>query len=65
MLEFPILVLAEQRHSHVGQGVGFQQLEALFERVVDVDLGVAVEDDDAARARLETIVSVFSLSFSR
>ena len=48
VLEATVLVLAEKREADGGQGVGLEELEALFEGVVDLDLAGAVEDDDAA-----------------
>lgn len=48
VLEAAVLVLAEQRETDRGQGVGFEELQALFEGVVDLDLAGAVEDGDAA-----------------
>lgn len=48
VLEAAVLVLAEQRKTDGGQGVGFEELQALFEGVVDLDLAGAVEDGDAA-----------------
>jgi len=48
VLEATVLVLAEEREADGGQGVGLEELEALFEGVVDLDLAGAVEDDDAA-----------------
>jgi hypothetical protein len=48
VLEATVLVLAEERETHGGQSVGLEELEALFEGVVDLDLAGAVEDDDAA-----------------
>lgn len=48
VLEATVLVLAEERETDGGQGVGLEELEALFEGVVDFDLAGAVEDDDAA-----------------
>lgn len=50
VLELPVLVLAEERGAHAGQGVGFEQLEPLFKGIVDVNAAVGVEDPDAARA---------------
>ena len=48
VLEATVLVLAEERETDRGQGIGLEELEALFEGVVDFDLAGAVEDDDAA-----------------
>jgi hypothetical protein len=48
VLEATVLVLAEQREADGGQGVGLEELEALFKGVVDLDLAGAVEHDDAA-----------------
>jgi hypothetical protein len=48
VLEATVLVLAEQREADGGQGVGLEELQALFEGVVDLDLAGAVEHDDAA-----------------
>ena len=48
VLEATVLVLTEERETDGGQGVGLEELEALFEGVVDFDLAGAVEDDDAA-----------------
>lgn len=48
VLEATVLVLAEERKADGGQSVGLEELEALFESVVDLDLAGAVEDDDAA-----------------
>ena len=48
VLESPVLVLTEERNSHARQGIVFEDLKALLEGVVDVDLARAVEDDDAA-----------------
>lgn len=48
VLEATVLVLAEEREADGGQGVGLEELEALFEGVVDFNLAGAVEDDDAA-----------------
>lgn len=48
VLEATVLVLAEEREADGGQGVGLEELEALFEGIVDLDLTGAVEDDDAA-----------------
>lgn len=48
VLEATVLVLAEERETNGGQCVGLQELEALFEGVVDFDLAGAVEDNDAS-----------------
>jgi hypothetical protein len=48
VLEATVLVLAEQRETDRGQSVGLEELQALFEGVVDLDLASAVEHDDAA-----------------
>lgn len=48
VLEATVLVLAEERQADGGQSVGLEELKALFEGVVDLDLASAVEDDDAA-----------------
>jgi hypothetical protein len=48
VLEATVLVLAEERETDGGEGVGLEELEALFEGVVDLDLAGAVEDHDAA-----------------
>jgi hypothetical protein len=48
VLEATVLVLAEQREADGGQGVGLEELETLFEGVVDLNLAGAVEHDDAA-----------------
>jgi hypothetical protein len=48
VLEATVLVLAEEREADGGQSVGLEELEALFESVVDFDLAGAVEDHDAA-----------------
>ena len=49
-MEPSVLVLAKQRRPYAGQSIGFEEFEALFERVVDVDLACAVEDGDTAGA---------------
>ena len=48
ILEPPVLVFAEKNGSHSWEGVGLEELQALFEGVVDLDLAGAVEHDDAA-----------------
>ena len=50
IVESSVFVLAEQRLSYTGQCLGFQQLQSLFESVVDVDLQGVVEDADASRS---------------
>lgn len=55
VLEATVLVLAEQRETDGGEGVGLEELETLFEGVVDFDLAGAVEDDDAAGSVWEII----------
>jgi len=49
-VEPSVLVLAEQRRPYTGQSVGFEEFEALLERVVDIDLACAVEDGDTTSA---------------
>jgi hypothetical protein len=63
VLEATVRVLAEERETDGGQGVGLEELEALFKGVVDLDLAGAVEDDDAAGSVWEIYVSkdVFSM----
>jgi hypothetical protein len=63
VLEATVLVLAEERETHGGQGVSLEELEALFESVIDFDLAGAVEDDDAAGSVWRRRVSkgVFSM----
>ena len=56
VLEATVLVLAEQRETDGGQGVGFEELQALFEGVVDLDLAGAVEHDDAASSVMCSLV---------
>lgn len=46
VVEPPVGVLTEQRLADGGQGVDFEQAQPLFERVVDLDLALATDNDD-------------------
>ena len=61
VLEATVLVLAEQREADGGQGVGLEELQALFEGVVDLDLAGAVEHDDAAGSVRCSLVQCMNL----
>jgi len=50
VVEPSVLVLAEKRCPYAGQGVRLEEFEAFFERVVDVDLTICVENGDTASA---------------
>jgi hypothetical protein len=48
VFEATVLVLAEERETNGRQSIGLEELETLFESVVDFDLAGAVEDHYAA-----------------
>jgi len=50
VVESPVLVLAEERCPYAGQGISFEEFEAFFERVVDVDLASCIENGDTTSA---------------
>lgn len=60
VLEATVLVLAEERETDGRQGVGLEELEALFEGVVDFDLAGAIEDHDAAGSVEENVSDMSS-----
>lgn len=49
VFEASILILAEECCAHARQTINFEQMQTLFESVVDVNFTGAVDDDDTSR----------------